>query len=81
MRPIQGGAGWGDQRARDAGAMPVYQPKLADLFGDRPTETNGAATGTLNFLTAMGLFRGQSQAFVEFMTELATAADASTLQC
>lgn len=44
----------------------------------RPTETNGAATGALNFLTAMGLFRGQSQAFFQFMTELATEADAAT---
>jgi hypothetical protein len=47
----------------------------------RPTETNGAATGALNFLTAMGLFRGQSQAFFEMTTELATAADAATRQC
>jgi hypothetical protein len=47
----------------------------------RPTETNGAATGALNFLTDMGLFRGQSQGFFDFMTELATAADAATRQC
>jgi len=47
----------------------------------RPTETNGAATGALNFLTAMGLFRGQSQGFFDFMTQLATAADAAQRQC
>jgi Ferritin-like domain len=43
----------------------------------RPTATNGAATGALNFLTAMGLFRGQSQGFFDFMTELAQEADAA----
>jgi ferritin-like protein len=47
----------------------------------RPTETQGAATGALNFLTAMGLFRGQSQSFFDFMTQLATAADAAQRQC
>jgi hypothetical protein len=43
----------------------------------RPTETKGAAMGALRFLTAMGLFRGQSQAFFTFMTQLAQAADAA----
>jgi len=43
----------------------------------RPTETNGAATGAVNFLTAMGLFRGQSQGFLDFMTQLAQEADAA----
>ena len=47
----------------------------------RPTETNGAATGALTFLTNMGLFRGQSQGFFDFMTELATEADAAQRQC
>ena len=46
----------------------------------RPTETNGAAMGALSFLTAMGLFRGQSQGFFNFMAELATEADAATRQ-
>ena len=46
----------------------------------RPTETAGAAMGALNFLTSMGLFRGQSQGFFDFMTELATAADAAQRQ-
>src|SRR5947209_9052013 len=43
----------------------------------RPTETNGAAMGALKFLTADGLFRGQSAAFFAFMTGLAQAADAA----
>ena len=47
----------------------------------RPTETNGAATGALTFLTNMGLFRGQSQGFFDFMIELATEADAAQRQC
>jgi hypothetical protein len=43
----------------------------------RPTNTTGVATGALKFLTAMGLFTGQSDAFFTFMTNLATAADAA----
>jgi hypothetical protein len=43
----------------------------------RPTETKGAAMGALRFLTAMGLFRGQSAAFFAFMIQLAQAADAA----
>jgi hypothetical protein len=43
----------------------------------RPTNTNGVAMGALKFLTAMGLFTGQSSAFFTFMTSLATAADAA----
>lgn len=41
----------------------------------RPTETNGAATSVVAFLTAMGLFRGQSPAFTAFLNELAQEAD------
>ena len=33
--------------------------------------------GALRFLTAMGLFFGQSQAFFAFMIQLAQAADAA----
>ena len=47
----------------------------------RPTETNGAAMGALTFLTAMGLFVGQSNEFFQFMGQLATDADAATRQC
>jgi hypothetical protein len=43
----------------------------------RPTKTAGAAVGALNFLTAMGLFIGQSDAFSSYMTGLAQAADAA----
>jgi rubrerythrin len=43
----------------------------------RPTETEGAATGALAFLTADGLFRGQSPAFFRFMARLARRADAA----
>jgi hypothetical protein len=43
----------------------------------RPTKTAGAAMGALKFLTAMGLFIGQSDAFFSFLTGLAQAADAA----
>ncbi len=43
----------------------------------RPTETQGAAMGALKFLTADGLFRGQSTAFFKFMRNLAVKADAA----
>jgi Ferritin-like domain len=39
--------------------------------------TIATAMGALKFLTAMGLFIGQSNAFFTFMTNLATAADAA----
>ena len=38
----------------------------------RPTETKGIAMGVVKFLTAMGLFIGQSPEFFHFMAELAT---------
>jgi len=41
----------------------------------RPTETNGAAMGALQALTADGLFIGQSKEFFQFLTELAREAD------
>jgi hypothetical protein len=43
----------------------------------RPTGATGAATGALKFLTDMGLFRGQSNAFFATMSQLAQAADAA----
>ena len=43
----------------------------------RPTETRGAAMDTLAALTGMGLFRGQSPAFFDFMRHLAADADAA----
>jgi hypothetical protein len=41
----------------------------------RPTNTQGAAMGALTFLTNMGLFIGQSNAFFAYMTQLAQDAD------
>jgi hypothetical protein len=41
----------------------------------RPTKTEGAAMGALRFLTAMGLFSGQSPEFFAYMTQLAQDAD------
>jgi hypothetical protein len=43
----------------------------------RPTETQGAATGAMNFLTAMNLFAGQSGQFFELLAQMATDADAA----
>ena len=43
----------------------------------RPTNTQGAATGALRFLRAMGLFIGQSQGFFDYMNQLAREADAA----
>jgi hypothetical protein len=43
----------------------------------RPTKTTGVATGALKFLTAMGLFIGQSDPFFDFLSGLAAAADAA----
>ena len=60
---------------------PFLSRDLPNCSVIRPTETNGAAMGALNFLTAMGLFVGQSNEFFQFMAELATEADAATRQC
>jgi hypothetical protein len=43
----------------------------------RPTNTTGVAAGALKFLTAMGLFIGQSPEFFSFLADLAQAADAA----
>ena len=47
----------------------------------RPTNTEGAATGALAFLTAMGLFIGQSAGFFAYMKQLAQDADSATRDC
>ena len=47
----------------------------------RPTNTEGAAMGALEFLTNMGLFIGQSQGFFDYMTQLAQDADAAERAC
>jgi hypothetical protein len=41
----------------------------------RPTQTKGAAMSVVKFLTAMGLFIGQSQKFFKLMVDLAEDAD------
>jgi hypothetical protein len=43
----------------------------------RPTNTEGAAMGALQFLTAMGLFIGQSPEFFSYLTQLAMDADSA----
>src|SRR5258705_560076 len=43
----------------------------------RPTNTAGAAMAALKFLTAMGLFIGQSPAFFAFLRDLGEEADAA----
>jgi hypothetical protein len=43
----------------------------------RPTETKGVATAVVKFLTAMGLFIGQPNAFFELLQDLAAEADAA----
>jgi len=47
----------------------------------RPTNTDGVATGALAFLTAMGLFIGQSAGFFAYMKGLAADADAAVRSC
>jgi hypothetical protein len=47
----------------------------------RPTNTTGAAAGAVQFLTAMGLFSGQTSMFFTFLNGLATAADAAQRTC
>jgi hypothetical protein len=54
---------------------PFLSRKLPPCSIIRPTETKGIAMNVVNFLTAKGLFIGQSSAFVEFMKDLAADAD------
>jgi hypothetical protein len=54
---------------------PFLDPSLPIVSIIRPTKTEGIAMGALTFLTNMGLFIGQSQAFFDYMTGLAQAAD------
>lgn len=54
---------------------PFLSRKLPRCSIIRPTETNGAATNVVNFLTDMGLFIGQSPAFFTLLHDLATDAD------
>ncbi|HWZ51106.1 MAG TPA: ferritin-like domain-containing protein [Granulicella sp.] len=54
---------------------PFLSRKLPPCSVIRPTATQGIATNVVNFLTAMGLFTGQSSSFVTFMQGLAADAD------
>jgi hypothetical protein len=54
---------------------PFISRKLPKCSVIRPTETKGIAMGVVNFLTAMGLFIGQSPAFASLMRDLAEDAD------
>ncbi len=54
---------------------PFLSRKLPPCSIIRPTETRGIAMGVVNFLTAMGLFIGQSPAFFELLRDLAEDAD------
>jgi hypothetical protein len=56
---------------------PFISRKLPKCSIIRPTETRGVAMGTLDFLTRMGLFAGQSPSFFGFMRKLAAEADAA----
>lgn len=54
---------------------PFISRKLPKCSVIRPTETRGIAMGVVKFLTAMGLFNGQSPAFFSLMHDLAEDAD------
>jgi Ferritin-like domain len=54
---------------------PFISRKLPRCSVIRPTETKGIANGVVNFLTHMGLFRGQSQEFFDLLHDLAEDAD------
>lgn len=56
---------------------PFLSRSLPNCSVIRPTETTGIAMGVVQFLTAMGLFIGQSNAFLDFVQELAQAADSA----
>src|SRR5690348_13091874 len=54
---------------------PFLSAELPPCSIIRPTETKGAAMAVVSFLTAMGLFIGQTPAFFEFLQDLAEDAD------
>jgi hypothetical protein len=54
---------------------PFISPDLPRCSVIRPTETKNIAKGVVKFLTAMGLFAGQSSAFFDLMNDLAEDAD------
>ena len=60
---------------------PFISRKLPRCSIIRPTATKGIAMGVVNFLTAMGLFSGQSPAFFELLRQLAADADRAQRVC
>ncbi|MDQ1452897.1 MAG: hypothetical protein QOK38_2763 [Acidobacteriaceae bacterium] len=54
---------------------PFLSRKLPPCSIIRPTETRGVAMSVVNFLTAMGLFLGQSSTFFKLLRDLAEDAD------
>src|ERR1700722_9006560 len=56
---------------------PFLSRKLPVCSVIRPTETTGIAMGVVSFLTAMGLFIGQSPAFFKVLHDLAEDADSA----
>jgi hypothetical protein len=56
---------------------PFLSRKLPVCSIIRPTETKGIAMNVVNFLTAMGLFIGQSPTFFNLLRNLAQEADAA----
>ena len=56
---------------------PFLSRKLPPCSIIRPTETKGIAMGVVNFLSAMGLFKGQSSAFFTTLKNLAQEADSA----
>ena len=56
---------------------PFLSRKLPACSIVRPTKTEGAAMGAVRFLTAMGLFLGQSMEFFQLLNDLAEEADAA----
>jgi hypothetical protein len=60
---------------------PFLNRKLPRVSIIRPTNTQGIAMGVVNFLTAMGLFIGQSKQFFQLLKQLAQDADAAQREC
>jgi hypothetical protein len=56
---------------------PFLSRKLPPCSIIRPTETKGIAMNVVNFLTSMGLFKGQSSGFFNYFQGLAREADAA----
>lgn len=56
---------------------PFLSRKLPRVSIIRPTNTQGIAKTVVNFLTAMGLFIGQSKQFFQLLNQLAAEADAA----